>query len=209
MYRFTRYITVFIVFSLCSCYESAVDLIGEHANIIKTFDSLIVYKNSVYSVTPLGKSALLCHLNKKSDLKKDCSDGDELKIERTSLGNYIIQIHSGGSYKYALWMRSEPTWGSCLMWLGENVVGTDDSLASGYRYAQSKEFHEFSNKLGKKYGEKVISREQLLKIVTDYEFQLMVISGGQECLGEHAAITNNLIVIEGDSRHTPAFEPPH
>ena len=214
MSRFALLILISLALLLSSCYQSPSDLIGDHANVIQSFDSLIIHEGRVFTVTPQGKQAVLCELTKKSDLKKDCSDGMTMKMERMTSGNYIIQIQEFKSdkFKYALWLRSEPNPVAadiaCVVWLGDGVVGNTDISPMSYKYANSKAFQDFSNSLRNISTEPLINREQLLKIASQYEMQAMFSSGnGWNCQSDRTRIVGHLIAIEGDNRHIQAFEP--
>lgn len=200
---------------LSGCYESSSDLIGDNAVTIDKFDSLIVQNNRAFAVLPKGKQAVLCELKNKGDLKKPCTDGDSIKLERTASGNYIIQLREklfNGRHKYALWMRSEP-FGShfaCVMWLGEdivtdrlgNVIGQSDSDQAG-------PYADFKKALRNVAVEPLITRDQLKRIVSIYE---QALTNPQEkqwgCLSSRTSIDNSLIALEGDNRHLKPFEAP-
>ena len=75
MYKSNFILLGLLALVLSSCYESPTDLIGDHANEIQSFESLIIHKDRAFVVVPQGKQATLCELPKKSELKKDCSEG--------------------------------------------------------------------------------------------------------------------------------------
>lgn len=213
----TRYIfllSISLSLLLSSCYNSPSDLIGDHANVIKSFDGLIISNGRVFYVTPNGKQALLCEISIKADLKKECSEGIVMKMERLYSGNYIIQIqeHKTDNFKYALWLRSEPSPGSalstCVVWLGEGIVGLSNTTPFSYKYENSQALQEFSNSVRKISKDAIINRDQLLKIAQLYEFQAFNSGGDWSCLNERTRISGNLIEIEGDSRNKQSFEPP-
>ena len=138
-----------------------------------------------------------------------------MKIERLSSGNYIVQIkeYKSSNYKYALWLRSEPGQTSsirtCVIWLGDGVVGQKDLSPINIIYSNSPSFMTLSKSLLNISANTIINREQLIKIAKEYEFSVFN-GGGNEwnCLDNRTSIEGKLIVIEGDSRHKQAFEPP-
>lgn len=199
---------------LSGCYESPSDLIGDHASYVQFFDSLIVNKNRAYTVTPQGNQSVLCELKERLDLKKPCTDGINMKLERTVHGNYIVQIreYKTANFKYALWLRSEPSIISatnvCVLWIGDGVVQSELS-ATGLKYENSKAFQALSKSLRNVATDPIINREQLLKIVNIYE-QAIIDYSKQDwgCISDRTNIVGNLIAIDGDNRHIQPFELP-
>ena len=218
MYRFSIYIIC--ILSVSGCYESPSDLIGEHASKIQKFDSLIVRKNDAYVVTPKGNQAVLCGLTTRSDLKKPCVEGIDMKMERTNRGNYIVQIQEfkGAKFKYALWPRSEPA-GSiaafkpCTLWIGDGIVEngplTGHFSEIGLKYGNDPGFQEFAGKVRSVATEPLINRQQLLQIVKIYEDTLAnAVDKSWNCIDDRISATSSLIAIEGDNRHLIPFEAP-
>lgn len=202
--------------TLASCYDSPSDLLGEHANIVQKFDTLVVFDDAAYQVVPHGKSATICSLSTRADLAQPCFVGHEMKLERTSWGNYIVQVKdkSNGRYRYTLWTRSDPNKLSgdrpCFLWLGEGVVGSSASMSRMViRNGGSPDWERFTTRLKNVASEPPINRQQLLSIVKIYEDAIIDISTDKwQCIGERAALNNTLIAIEGDNRHLQPFATP-
>jgi hypothetical protein len=211
-----RFAALVWLFTLASCYDSPSDLVGEHANNIQKFDTLVVFDDAAYQVVPHGKSATICSLNTRADLAQPCAVGHEMKLERTSWGNYIVQIKDKNSsrYSYALWTRSDPNKLSadrpCFLWLGEGAVGNSASMSRmTIRHAGSADWDRFITRLKNVASEPPINRQQLLSIVKIYEDSIIDISADKwQCIGGRAALNNNLIAIEGDNRHLQPFTRP-
>lgn len=203
--------------ALTSCYDSPSDLLGDNANAVEKFESLIVVNGLTYQVVPHGKTSTLCSLLTKSDLTKPCVSEGELKLERTVWGNYIIQarVTKTGKYNYALWLRSDPDKLSegrpCLLWLGEGVVGMSaQTSAVAVRNAGSPEWTQFTNKLKSIASEPAINRAQLKAIAKVYEDGIVDLTADKwKCFGDRASLNNSLIAIEGDNRHLQPFVRPN
>lgn len=200
---------------LSGCYESSSDLIGENANEIQKFDSVIVHDTQAYVVAPNGTEATLCSLNSRDDLRKACNKGETMKLERTALGNYIVQVKgfSGDRYNFALWFRTdqvrESTTRACVVWLGGGVV-RNTSLISGKndnKFDNAPAFKEFLVSLRGVATEPMIDRQQLLRIVKIYEEYFSFYPATRSvCVDDRTGVDGSRIAIEGDNRHIPPFK---
>ena len=211
MTRLAMCVVAFLIL-LSGCYESSSDLIGGNANNVQVFDSLIVKGGEAYVATPRGTSTTLCKLSLRADLTKPCTEGTELKLERTQLGNYIVQAKNVlSSYNYGIWFRSERTPFSrdaaCFLWIGDGVVGGGAfPRAVEVAYGQTPAFQAFAKELRDIAATPQIDRAKLLKIVAAYEFKFQVLPENWPCIDERPRIDGSHVAIEGDIRHLKPFE---
>jgi hypothetical protein len=193
-------------------YET--DLIGNKAAAIISFDSIIIDRGSVYYMIPSGTGHKICTLESKNQKWSDCPLGKDVKLERTLLGNYIIQVAGANdNYQYGLWMRGEKADSSklsaCILWVGDGIVGASShSPFDSTRRLNSNNpaFIDITNELEKISSDESINRNQLLKIVAVYEKHIHQFEGAVSCLNDRTRINGQQIVIAKDNRHLRDIE---
>ena len=158
---------------LAGCFESDRDLIGNNAVELKQADGIFIFENAAYYVEQVGKDVIVCQLQRRPGLPDSCGERYEAKLERTALGNYIIQVHGGlGSlggkrYFYVLWNHSRPDYRnmSCAIVLGYGYTG-NDPLSQAYRSALMATSPQIYNDIGDKLRKQVnferFNRQDLL-----------------------------------------------
>ena len=151
-------------------------------------------------------------------MAQPCKDPQQLKLERTPIGNYIVQIFDGKRYTFGLWnvpLTNSLKGGAaenCLMILGEDIVGQNaigsilGMSAPFSEYGSNPRFRELTSSLSSYRSEHLASRAELLGIVNAYEgtvFNLVrpVCPGDQIHFGNRAGVA-----IKGDNRHLPPIE---
>jgi hypothetical protein len=221
-YPKTRLIVSVVFLLVASCYDSEEDLIGDKAVSITNIDSLLVKGGSVYYwFRDKDNKDYLCAVQLASELRVPCKKGDKhpIKFERTTYGNYIVQIgqpwnSKGYKYRYALWLRSEEGESakrySCVMWLGDGIVDVGPVSAVRFTWSSDPVFQTLNRELSAIAESSEITRIQLLKIVSTYERLLFSPFGrdnqGVQCLNDRMFIENEAIVLEKDNRHLKDYE---
>ena len=203
------FLAVSMSFCLSACFESPSDLLGEHANVIVRMEPIFSLSNQIYYMQERGKTVDVCGLSVRSDLKSPCKSLGNVSIERTSRGNYIVQLKSTKDYKYGIWFRTDESLrGQCFLWLGDGIVGNPAMSSVALRYGNTELFTELSSAVRRIATERPISRQQLLQIASAYESTLSPLTGEPvKCLGERTWIEPKSVEVIGDNRHLQQFEP--
>lgn len=200
-------------FLLAACFESPSDLLGEHANTIERTDPIFSLKGQTYYLEGVGKSVAICSLKDKADMRKPCNQIARLSLERTSRGNYIVQVLQTGRYNFGLWFRSdESAQGKsglqCFAWLGDGIVGQTDMSGVSLEWGATRVFTKLAGEVRNVATEKPIDRRQLLKIAEIYENNLAPIGSDKvTCVGDRVWLSPAGMQINGDNRHLRQFEP--
>lgn len=203
----------FITLLLSACYESPSDLLGVNANTFTKLDPIFSLKGQVYYFEGNGRTAEVCGLGIKADMKTPCKSAGSMSLERTSRGNYIVQLKGKLNYDYGLWFRSDggPQGKSglqCFVWLGDGIVGRTDMSSVWLQWGRSEVFSKLAPAVRQVATEKNINRQQLLKIASIYEDVLSPLgSESVTCIGDRIWILTESAAINGDNRHLREFEP--
>jgi hypothetical protein len=198
---------------LAGCFESPSDLLGEHANIIERTDPIFSLKGQIYYLEGVGKSVAVCSLKNKADMRKSCNQIARLSLERTSRGNYIVQVLQTGRNFYGLWLRSDesPAGKSgfqCFAWLGDGIVGSIDMSGVALDWGSTRGFTKLAGEVRNIATEEPINRQQLLKIAEVFENNLAPIGSDKvTCVGDRVWLSPTGMQITGDNRHLRQFEP--
>ena len=209
---------------LAGCYDSTEDLIGDKGTRVIRFDSLITKDSSVfYWFRDKDDLDYLCRVRLASELRAPCKRENRLpvKFERTSFGNYIVQVgqlQQDKSYKYhfALWLRSEPgntsSIHTCVMWLGDGLTKSNPFSVVRLTWDSDPTFRNLKRELNAIVDDDnpSITRIQLLKVVELYERLLFSPFGRDkeavQCLNDRLFISGESIVLERDNRHLRDYE---
>jgi len=205
---------LFLIF-LSGCYESETDLIGGNAEFIEKLDTILIFNNKAYYSRGSGQTVTLCELATKQDFDTKCKFPKEMKIERTTFGNYVVQIKSSQKYNYLLFTRSDPanlakSGAVCAMWLGDRIVGDDlMAIVSKGRIESvfgDPAFNQIRKDLALYPQRQIESRDQLQNIVRIYETRTANVTIDKwPCLGSVVHFTPKNLVVRGDNRHLPDF----
>lgn len=190
---------------LGGCYESDGDLLGDQKEHIILADPVFGYNGVVAYLDGVGDTVKLCTAETKTQLQAGCTPIATLSVERTPMGNYILQKSKiGRGFEYGIWYRSHEGKGGasgrqCVEWIGERIIGRSAELGTplGPSYAQ------FVSQVTRIAPTTLINRKQLDALVLAYESRFHV---DGTCLGSWIIIDQKSVVIDGDRRHLRAFD---
>jgi hypothetical protein len=201
-------------FALAGCYKSNQDLIGSHATHIVQANTLLNFDGTAYFYQS-PNAICIAEMSPSGTLA--CGSLSPLTIERTPLGNYIVQVGRGTprQYYYFLWFRdNDPLKNDCMVTLGKDVAGIGSNsivagavVGGGQRISTGVLPRGLESELLSRFPNAIISnRRSLLEIAALYETSFLTL---RTC-GEFGAARLNYqragLVIDGDRRHLPDYD---
>jgi len=148
---------------LGGCYFKAdEDLIGDDALTLLKADSLFVIGGEVYRIDQADAGYVnVCQIIRKDDRPGRCETELQMKIERTSRGNYLAQLED---QYFALITRAPGSNSGCLYLLG-GALAMDK--------ADWTPLNKLEAKVLKRIPKEVSSRQDLARIVDLYETRIL------------------------------------